>query len=135
MRCNRCMTQRRALAALVALLALTWHDHAYAFVPTARPLAADVLTALPAAGVSRSLRAQRQVRAQTTPPAAWNTFVARAGGRWDAVWDAATGVPSQIWGSGIPSPGSNARADLAEAAARRVLADHVALARTRCRRK
>lgn len=92
-----------------------------------RPIVADVLTALPAAGVARPLRLQPRLRALAAPPASWHAFVAAAGGSWDAAWDVATGVPSRIWGSGIAVPGANASADVAERAARAVLAAHVAL--------
>lgn len=87
---------------------------------------AEHLTALPAAGVTKPLRAYRQIRFAPRPSAAWQQLVAR-GGTWQAAWDTATGVPSRIWGSGLPAPGASASAAVAEAFARRFLADHLAL--------
>ena len=114
---------RAALASL--LVAAT----AQAFVPHSGPrFAADTLTALPAAGVAKPLRVQEHVLwGQAAPPASWLAFQAVNGGQWQAAWDAATGVPTRIWGSGIAVPGANADPAIAEAAARRVLAAHLDL--------
>ncbi|MGE5186813.1 MAG: hypothetical protein ACM31C_32390, partial [Acidobacteriota bacterium] len=60
-------------------------------------------------------------------PASWHRFVAMAGGSWQVAWDAATGVPDRIWGSGIAAPGASADPAIAERYARQVLADHLAL--------
>jgi hypothetical protein len=59
--------------------------------------------------------------------AAWDRFVAAAGGRWEASWDRATGVPSRIWGEGIAAPGASADPAIAIAAAQRVIAAHLDL--------
>ncbi|HEY0190230.1 MAG TPA: hypothetical protein VGC42_03860, partial [Kofleriaceae bacterium] len=71
------------------------------------------------------LRAQAQLTGQPRPSAAWARLGAT--GSWQAAWDRATGVPSRIWGSGLPAPGASASAVLAEAFARAALADHLAL--------
>src|SRR5258708_4199621 len=116
---------RFAVAVCVVLASTT----AGAVVPratTARP-AADTLTALPAANVKAPLRLQQQLATRTTPSPLFQRFVARAGGTWEVAWDRATGVPTRIWGSGIPFTGAIASPMIAEAAARAVLAEHVAL--------
>jgi cysteine-rich repeat protein len=41
-------------------------------------------------------------------------------------WDHATGVPSRLWGVGVAAPGASANPALAEAAAWRVLSEHLA---------
>jgi uncharacterized protein (TIGR03382 family) len=94
--------------------------------PTAR-IAADTLTAMPAAAITKPLRTQAWIDVRSQPPQTFHRFVAAAGGTWQATWDRATGVPSRIWGSGIAVPGSIASPDVAERAARQLLADHVAL--------
>jgi len=116
--------QARGAAALVAtLLAATAADAA---APrTVSGLRADALTAMPAAGVAKPLRAQRDVRWSAPASAAWRKLAAT--GAWRAVWDRATGVPNRIWGSGIASPGAMASAAVAERVARAALADHIAL--------
>ncbi len=57
---------------------------------------------------------------------AWQDFL-DAHGRWRAQWDADTGAPTRIFGEGIPAPGANADAGKAEAAARALLAERLAL--------
>ncbi len=67
---------------------------------------------------------------RSTPRAAydrWNAFLEASGGTWRAQWDADTKIPTRIYGSGIHFPGATADADLAEAAAREVLTQHLAL--------
>ena len=91
----------------------------------AHRLAADALTAMPPANVARPLRAERQVTWSHPPTAAWQKLAAT--GTWRAAWDRATGVPSRIWGSGLPAPGSIASAEVAAAFARAALAAHIAL--------
>lgn len=91
-------------------------------------MAAQTLTAMPAAGLAKPLRTHVKLEWKTAaPPLAWSRFVAQRGSAWHAAWDAATGVPSRIWGAGMPAPGSVAHADVAERFARQVLADHIAL--------
>ncbi|HSR99335.1 MAG TPA: hypothetical protein VLM79_19925, partial [Kofleriaceae bacterium] len=92
---------------------------------TGRAIVADELTAMPAAGIAKPLRAQRDVKWAHPPTQAWAHLAAT--GTWQAAWDRATGVPSRIWGSGIPAPGAMASADVAAAFARAQLADHIAL--------
>ena len=90
-------------------------------------VAADTLTAMPAAGLKQGLRAQRDVQYTPPPSPAWLKFALFAGGSWHASWDIATAVPNRIWGSGIPAPGANADPAIAEAFARQLLAEHIAL--------
>lgn len=115
------------LASLVGLVALTSSAHAY--VPHSAPrVAADTLTALPAAGLAKPVRTHAAVRyGQATPPLAWSRFLVERGSRWQASWDVATGVPNRIWGAGVLVPGSVANADVAERFARQLLADHIGL--------
>ena len=54
-------------------------------------------------------------------------FELEAGGRWRAVWDASTGVPTRLWGAGLPAPKSVASPERAEAFARAFLARHIEL--------
>lgn len=117
----------RRAAWIGCLLALTHGAHAYA--PRSGPrIAAETLTALPAANLPKPLRVQPQLRyGQATPPLAWSHFVAQRGSAWQAAWDVATGVPSRIWGAGIPAPGTVANAAAAERFARQILADHLGL--------
>ncbi len=108
------------------LLALT--ASAGAVVPVARPhTETATLQALTTAGITKPLRTHKKlVFGQSKPGAAWQAFTAR-GGNWQSAWDAATGVPSRIWGEGIAAPGSVNDAAAAERFARQFLADHVAL--------
>jgi hypothetical protein len=87
--------------------------------------AADTLTALPAAGVDKPLRTSADVRWSHPATPAWQKLAATAA--WQASWDRATGVPSRIWGAGIPAPGAVASAEVAARFARAALADHLAL--------
>lgn len=94
--------------------------NAYAVVPTSGPrVPADALTAMPAAGLPKPLRAERKLLYRTATLAGHR--------EWHASWDAATGVPAQLWGEGIPAPGSIANAATAEQVARQVLADNLPL--------
>ncbi|MEO7729798.1 MAG: hypothetical protein ABIY55_02415 [Kofleriaceae bacterium] len=88
-------------------------------------VAADTLTAMPASGVTKPLRAQADVKWSHPATLAWQKLAAT--GAWQAAWDRATGVPNRIWGSGLPAPGSVASADAAARFARAALADHLAL--------
>src|SRR5262245_53017066 len=119
MRSNRAMASRVAAAAILLVATPT-----PAAVPQRGAAVGDELTALPAANVARPLRVQRQVRFDLGG-AAWQRFAAT--GAWSAAWDAATGVPNRIWGDGIPAPGANASAAIAEQVARRVLAAYLDL--------
>lgn len=58
--------------------------------------------------------------------AAWDEFRA-AHGSWRALWDADTGVPTRIYGEGIPAPGAVADDDKAATIARAVLAAQIEL--------
>jgi uncharacterized protein (TIGR03382 family) len=85
---------------------------------TGPKISADTLTAMPTSGVLRPLRSQTTLK--------WGP-VSGFPAAWEAAWDAATGVPSRIWGPGLSAPGSVANPDVAEAFARQVLADHLAV--------
>src|SRR5262249_24307202 len=123
MRSNLGMGRRSAVLAGSLLLATAT---AHAVVPRNGPrIAADTLTAMPAAGVAKPLLVQAKVIYGAGKTAAWARLAAT--GSWEVRWDAATGVPSRIWGSGIPVPGAMANPDVAERAARAALADHIAL--------
>src|SRR5438105_167547 len=111
----------RCMCACALLLAAA---PAGAVVPRGTP--AETLTALPAAGVTKPVRVEPALRYGGTS-APWQAFVSAAGGSWEIAWDAATGVPSQIWGSGVAAPAANGRADVAETIARQWLGDHLAL--------
>ena len=99
---------------------------AQAGVPRVGPrVAADTLTAMPAANLGRPLRVAVTMQPQPVPPLAWSKFAQT--GSWEAGWDPATGVPRRIWGSGIAAPGAMANPAIAEQVSRQVLADHIAL--------
>lgn len=119
----------RVLAAVASsLLVVSATAHAVAPRGTQakqRRVVADELTAMPAAGVTKPLRVQRQVRYGARATGAWQRFAAT--GRWQAAWDSATQVPNRIWGSGIAAPGANASPQIAEQVARKMLADHLDL--------
>ena len=90
-----------------------------------RPL--EVLTA---AAVDKPVRDHVDVAWNQTPAprrAAWQQLQAAMPGMSSASWDTATAVPSRIWGRGLAVPGSVADGAIAEAAAWRVLAQHLAL--------
>jgi hypothetical protein len=115
--------QARGATALVATLLVA--IAAGASAPRSAPgIRADALAAMPAAGVTKPLRPQRDVRWSAPSSTAWRKL--EATGAWRATWDRATGVPSRIWGSGIAAPGAMAPAAVAERIARGVLADHIA---------
>lgn len=112
------------LGGIAGLLLLT--ATAGAVVPTSSPLriAAETL-AMPSAGV-KALRTNRSVRFDSRSTQPWQRFVADAGA-WKAAWDPATGVPSRLWGPGIPVFGANASPAIAETVARQWLAAHLDL--------
>ncbi len=115
---------RRAVVAGAIVLSAQ-AAHAVAPKQSTRP---EALTAFEAANVQKPLRVERRLRfGQHTPPLAWSRFVQQRGAKWEAAWDAATGVPVRIWGEGFAVPGSTHDAAIAERAARQVLADHLAL--------
>jgi hypothetical protein len=123
MRSNRMMAVPvRTLVWTAMLIAST----SRAAVPLTGPrIAADTLTAMPAANVNKPLRVAARLQTQATPPLAWARLSAT--GTWDAIWDVATGIPRRIWGSGIVAPGACADAAIAERVSRQLLADHLAL--------
>lgn len=85
---------------------------------------------VPLAGV-RALRRAPRVRYGAAPRsrrAAQDAFLREAGSdRWTFTWDAATGVPSRVFGEGIPSPGVMGDPARAEAHARAFLERHLGL--------
>ena len=88
------------------------------------------LEALPAAGLSRPVRDHVDVAWQAVPGvrrAAWQRLQAAAPGLDRVGWDAATAVPSRIWGRGLDVPGSVADGAVALAAAQAFLAAHIDL--------
>ncbi len=128
MRSNRPMFCRLGRAVVAGtLVALT--ASASAVAPSTRRQAdAHALMAASGTSFAKPLRAHRKLAwGHTSPGAAWQAFAARRAGKWQAAWDSATGVPSRIWGEGIPAPGTTASAQIAEQFARQVLADHLAL--------
>jgi uncharacterized protein (TIGR03382 family) len=58
---------------------------------------------------------------------AWAEFLAHERGIWRSIWDADTGVPLRIYGSGIAAPGAVKSAAHAERYARLYLQRHLAL--------
>jgi len=121
------MFSRRPALVVGSLVLVLFTASVHAVAPRqGRRVSADELTAMPAAGV-KALRTQRMLRAAPQRTAAWSRFSAAVGGGWRAAWDAATHVPSRVWGPGIPAPGAMASAAAAEHHARRLLAEHLAL--------
>ncbi len=127
MRSNHRMRFRGSAGLAASLLFVAATAHAVVPRQSSGRVVADELTALPAAQLGKPLRTHADVRWGKVASPAWAAFQARAGGRWMAAYDRATGVPSQIYGSGIAAPGANASAVIAETYARTLLADHLAL--------
>jgi MYXO-CTERM domain-containing protein len=127
MRSNSPMVRRFGRTVVAGTL-LTLTTSAGAVVPAARPHAETAtLQALAAASITKPLRTHKKlVFGQSKPGAAWQAFAAR-GGQWQSAWDAATGVPSRIWGEGISAPGTVNDPAVAERFARQFLTAHVAL--------
>lgn len=77
-----------------------------------------------------AVRSQRALAWHQVPRAAhvsWNRLRGELGPATYAVWDAATGVPSRIWGAGIAVPSSVSSPAVAAAFARGFLNRHLAL--------
>ncbi len=85
-------------------------------------LASSTSFATPISGGEPRLRDRAIVAATPARSASAFTALARAG--WRATWDRDTGVAARVWGSYIAVPGALADAAIAEAAARRFLAEH-----------
>jgi cysteine-rich repeat protein len=79
------------------------------------------------AATGASPRIHRDVTWRAPAAAAAPLAQLAATGTWQAMWDHDTDVPLRIWGSGIDVPGAMADPAIAETAARRLLADHLAL--------
>lgn len=124
------MVLRRTALVVGSLLLSTATVHAVAPL-SGRRVAAEELTAMPAAG-TKPLRTARLLRsapsaAHPAASSAWHQFRTATGAAWHATWDAATNVPSRLWGPGLAAPGANASPALAEQHARRLLAQHLPL--------
>lgn len=119
------------LARLTLATALALAGAAHATPADRARVSHDVPTALgPAAGVSKSLRTTTHtvdgaVGDRRDP--AWQRFAAALPGLTQGSWDEATRVPSRLWGRGLDVPGASADPAIAAAAARAVLAAHVAV--------
>ena len=113
----------RSLAALLAASAL-FAGNAAGFAPTFR-----AERSLEVAPTSKPARAARSLAQRGTDAAARHRaeLLAQRFGTAGEVWDADTGVPLRIWGSGFSYPGAVDDPALAEHAAREVLADQLAL--------
>ncbi len=117
----------RLVGGLSGLLLLTATASAVVPKQSSPRIAADTITAMPAADVGgKALRTMRNVRFEARSTVAWRRFT-QAAGAWRAAWDPATGVPSRMWGQGIPVFGANASPVIAEQAARQWLAAHLDL--------
>jgi Ran GTPase-activating protein (RanGAP) involved in mRNA processing and transport len=119
------------LARLTLATALALAGAAHATPADRARVSHDVPTALgPAAGVSKPLRTTTHtvdgaVGDRRDP--AWQRFAAALPGLTQGSWDEATRVPSRLWGRGLDVPGASADPAIAAAAARAVLAAHVAV--------
>lgn len=94
------------------------HNHA-ATTPAAPTL--DVADGRPA-------RAYPNIRWDRPTPAAkhtWAQFLSDTDGVWHSLWDSDTGVPSRIYGSGVPVPNSVAKPWVAERHALDMLGKHI----------
>jgi hypothetical protein len=123
-------------AALAAALTLT--PAAYAVAPRAG-VSSGGLEAVPGVPELRGAVAIAYDRVPDARRGAWMRFLeeARAGGdasagpagvpAWHAAWDLDTGVPSRVFGEGIPAPGTVADAAVAAAHARAFLERHADL--------
>ncbi len=98
---------------LAAVLAMGMAHSSSAFAPKAIGHERDFVT------VGRDARSLQHT--------AWTTSSARVGGLagWKIMWDRDTDVPLRMWGAGVVARGAVADAAIAEAAARRFLADHL----------
>lgn len=88
-----------------------------------------VTKAAAVAGQPRAVRHVDWQRRVVAGPGAdpWSTFVAQSGGSWQSAWDHSTQTPLRLWGSGLPAPGSMKSPQAAEAFARKILEQHLAL--------
>lgn len=80
-------------------------------------------------GAPRAVRGVQWQRQAVAGPGVdpWSQFVNSSGATWQSAWDRATQTPIRVWGEGLPAPGSMASPAAAEAFARGVLAQHLAL--------
>lgn len=114
------MFTRVSCASLIALVALISPASAGA---RPDPLGAHTVSSAPT-------RMQRTVDLRTAPPAraqaAWARMTADLGAA-QAIWDTTTGVPSRVWGVGLPAPGAVTAPGAARRAAQDFLAAHLDL--------
>jgi hypothetical protein len=111
-----------AAPAPVDSAALATHD------PAAGGMVFTAAAELP--GKPRTLRGvqwQRPTVAAGVPADPWSRFVHTTGASWLSSWDRATQAPLRVWGEGMAAPGTMASPAAAEAFARRVLTEHLAL--------
>lgn len=97
----------------------------------AAALSGDTVKKNPSLEVASGLQARAQI-AVTMRPApraaqSWGSFKAHVGSGWQALWDADTGVPHRIYGTGMQVPGSVESARVAENYAWQFLARHIDL--------
>jgi cysteine-rich repeat protein len=77
-----------------------------------------------------AVRPQRLVTWNVVPPRAqpgWDALARELGPGSQASWDTVTGVPTRIYGAGIPAPGAMASAAIAEKLARAFVERHLGL--------
>jgi MYXO-CTERM domain-containing protein len=114
------MFTRVSCASLIALVALISPASA-AHRPD--PLGGQKVSAGPA-------RMQRTVDLRNVPPAraraAWARMTADLGPA-QAIWDTTTGIPTRVWGAGLPAPGAVTTPGAAHRAAQDFLAAHLGL--------
>ncbi|HVV86021.1 MAG TPA: DUF4215 domain-containing protein [Kofleriaceae bacterium] len=126
------LSRTRVAAAWLAIVVGASSAHAVVSSPTSRARQSHDrgLEALPAAGLPRPVRDHVEIGWQLVPgvrQAAWQRLHAAAPGLDQVGWDAATAVPSRIFGRGVDVPNSVADGAVALAAARAFLAEHVDL--------
>ena len=94
-------------------------------------LSGDGIQEKPALEVASGLQARAQIAVTSKPaPRAaqpWGSFRAHVGDSWQAIWDADTGVPHRIFGTGMQVPGSVGSEKIAENYAWQFLARHIDL--------
>jgi len=105
-----------------ALILTTLAAPAWAFAP---PAGGDHSTIELATG--EKARLQRLLVPAPAAYAPWSTLVADREARWQSTWDRDTKVPARIFGRGHAVPGAINNPAIAEAAARKSLADNLAL--------
>ena len=114
-------------AVLTPLVGMAVTSPAFAFVKRGG-LESSRITARPSAvsnATKKLPRANRTVSSQAPVAAASGMAALQQARLGHAMWDAQTDVPLRIWGRGIDAPGSTADAQVAETAARKLLAQYL----------